>query len=137
MSGGGLVSDELHGYGSYTTRVKVPRAPSSITGFFLYHPPDLASEIDIEIFNDQSRKIMFTSYKNGNKLTETKRLPSHPTRGFHNYRFDYTPRYIEFYVDGRLMKKMSRNVPNSGCGSTPMLGTRSGSPARPPTRPRA
>lgn len=111
-NGGELASDELHGYGSYTARIKVPRAPSSITGFFLYRAPDRASEIDIEIFNDRSRRVIFTSYKNGNKLTETKRLPFYPTRGFHNYRFDYSPRYIKFYVDGKLKKRMFRNVPD-------------------------
>lgn len=111
-NGGELYSDELHGYGSYTTRAKVPSAPSSITGFFLYSPPDFESEVDIEIFNDRSRRIIFTSYKNDNKVTETKRLPFHPTRGFHNYRFDYTPRAIKFYVDGRLMKRITRNVPD-------------------------
>lgn len=111
-NGGELVSDELHGYGSYTARIKVPRAPSSITGFFLYAAPDLASEVDIEIFNDRSRRVMFTSYKDGNKVTDTIRLPFYPTRGFHNYRFDYSPRAIKFYVDGKLKKRMFRNVPD-------------------------
>lgn len=111
-NGGELVSDELHGYGSYTARIKVPRAPSSITGFFLYAAPDRASEVDIEIFNDRSRRVMFTSYKDGNKVTDTIRLPFYPTRGFHNYRFDYSPRAIKFYVDGKLKKRMFRNVPD-------------------------
>lgn len=110
--GAEIASDELHGYGSYTARIKVPRAPSSITGFFLYHPPDRASEVDIEIFNDRSRKVMFTSYTDGHKVTETKKLPFDPTRGFHNYRFDYAPDSLKFYVDGRLMETTSGGVPD-------------------------
>ena len=58
LTGGELVSNNLYGYGSYTARMKVPDAPSSITGFFLYEPPDYASEIDIEIYNDTSRRII-------------------------------------------------------------------------------
>jgi beta-glucanase (GH16 family) len=111
-NGGELVSNELHGYGSYAARIKVPRAPSSITGFFLYRAPDRESEIDIEIFNDRSRRVMFTSYKDGKKVTDTVRLPFYPTRGFHNYRFDHSPRAIKFYVDGKLRKRIFRNVPN-------------------------
>lgn len=110
--GAEIASDELYGYGSYTARIKVPRAPSSITGFFLYYPPDRASEVDIEIFNDRSRKVMFTSYKAGNKVTETMKLPFDPTRGFHNYRFDYAPGSLKFYVDGKLMHSYSGNVPD-------------------------
>ncbi len=65
LEGGEIVSDDLYGYGSYAARIKVPNAPSSITGFFLYEPPDHASEIDIEIYNDSSRKIIFSTYAGG------------------------------------------------------------------------
>lgn len=110
--GAELMSDDLHGYGSYTARIKLPRAPSSITGFFLYAPPDFESEVDIEIFNDRSRKVMFTSYNNGRKVTETKRLPFDPTKGFHDYRFDHGPKHVDFYVDGRRMHRISGNSPD-------------------------
>src|SRR4051794_4374313 len=48
--------------GTVSTRLKVADAPSSITGFFLYAPPDLASEIDIEIYNDPSGTVMYSTY---------------------------------------------------------------------------
>lgn len=105
LKGGEVVSDDLYGYGSYSARIKVPHAPSSITGFFLYQPPDYASEIDIEIYNDTSRKIMFTTYANGKQThTQTMTLPFDPTNGFHDYRFDYASNSVRFYADGKLMK---------------------------------
>ncbi|MGI9049182.1 MAG: hypothetical protein ACR2GU_07395 [Rubrobacteraceae bacterium] len=35
LDGGELYSDNLYRYGSYSTRMRVPYAPTSITGFFL------------------------------------------------------------------------------------------------------
>ncbi len=111
-NGGEISSDALYGQGSYTARMKLPNAPSSITGFFLYEPPDYASEIDIEIFNDTSRKIMFSTYAGGRQThTQTMTLPFDATAGFHNYRFDYASGYVRFYADGKLMKQWTNGIP--------------------------
>jgi len=112
LEGGEIVSDDLYGYGSYAARIKVPNAPSSITGFFLYEPPDHASEIDIEIYNDSSRKIIFSTYAGGRQThSQTMLLPFDPTVGFHEYRFDRAPGSVKFYADGRLMKKWTTGLP--------------------------
>jgi len=36
-------------------------APTSVTGLFLYAPPDLAHEIDIELYNQPAGRIRFTT----------------------------------------------------------------------------
>ena len=113
-NGGEISSDALYGHGSYTARMKLPNAPSSITGFFLYEPPDYASEIDIEIYNDTSRKIMFSTYADGKQThTQTMTLPFDPTAGFHDYRLDHAPGSIRFYADGVLMKEWKDGLPES------------------------
>ena len=113
LNGGEIRSQGLYGYGSYTARMKLPNAPSSITGFFLYEPPDYASEIDIEIYNDTSRRIMFSTYAGGKQThTQTMTLPFDPTSGFHDYRFDYSSNSVSFYADGKLMKQWKGGVPN-------------------------
>lgn len=111
--GAEIVSHTRHGYGSYEARIKVPMAPSSITGFFLYYPPDFASEIDIEVFNDDSRRVMFTYYSDGKTVTKNARLPFDPTADFHTYRFDYEPNRLRFYVDGELMTTLRGNLPRT------------------------
>lgn len=65
LEGGEVLTNSLKGYGSYSTRMRLPYAPSSITGFFLYKSPDYESEIDIEVYNDSTRRIMFTTYAGG------------------------------------------------------------------------
>ena len=114
VNGGEIVSERLHGPGSmYTARMKVPDAPTSITGFFLYEPPDLESEIDIEIFNEPSGKILFTTYSDGKQThTKEKKLPFDPTKGFHDYAFFYGEDFLIFYVDGKEMQRYKNGIPN-------------------------
>ena len=112
--GGEVLTNSLLGYGSYSARVKLPNAPGSITGFFLYRSPDYESEIDIEIYNDSTRRIMFTTYAGGRQThTTTLPLPFDPTAGFHDYRFDYAPDAVTFYVDGQPMKTWNDGIPQT------------------------
>ena len=112
LNGGEIRSDALHGYGRYAARMRLPNAPSSITGFFLYEPPDYASEIDVEVYNDSSRRILFSTYAGGAQThTQTLALPFDPTAGFHEYRFDYTSGSVRFYADGVLMKEWADGLP--------------------------
>ena len=100
--------------------MRVPNAPSSITGFFLYKAPDYESEIDIEVFNDSTRRIMFTTYAGGAQThTITRTLPFDPTTGFHEYSFDYArdplsgAASVTFYADGREMMSWDTGVPRT------------------------
>jgi endo-1,3-1,4-beta-glycanase ExoK len=112
LNGSEVESKDFYGPGFYAARIKVPDAPSSITGFFLYEPPDLESEIDIEIYNDSSGKILFTTYANGEQThTETMSLPFDPTEDFHDYAFFYDESSISFYVDGELMQEFEGGLP--------------------------
>lgn len=117
LDGGAIRSESLYRYGTYRARMKTPEAPSSITAFFLYSAPDH----EVEIYNDGSRRVMFSVYSptygpDGNLVkkptrTETKELPFDPSAGFHEYRFDFYPRKATFYVDGEPMQSWSEGLP--------------------------
>ncbi len=110
--GGEIESKEFYQYGSYRARIKVADASSSITGFFLYSPPDFENEIDVEIYNDHSRRILFTTYSGGVQTnTVTKKLPFDPTADFHEYRFDLSPDAADFYVDGVRLQTFRDGLP--------------------------
>lgn len=110
--GGEIQSAKLYQYGSYRARIKVADAPSSITGFFLYSPPDFENEVDVEIYNDHNRRILFTTYSGGKQTnTVTKKLPFDPTAGFHDYRFDLAPDRAEFYADGERLQTFRDGLP--------------------------
>ena len=113
VNGAEIESEKLHGPGiTLTARMKIPDAPTSITGFFLYEPPDLESEVDIEVFNEPSGKILFTTYADGKEThTKEKKLPFDPTKGFHDYSFFYGEGSVVFYVDGEEMQRYGSGIP--------------------------
>ena len=112
LDGGEIQSERLYQYGTYRARIKVADAPSSLTGFFLYKEPDLENELDVEIFNSPSGRILFTTYSNGEETnTVRKKLPFDPTKDFHEYRFDFYPGQADFYVNGELMHSFNEGLP--------------------------
>ena len=78
----------------------------------VYAPPDFHTEIDVEIFNDASRRVLFTTYANGEQTnTVEKRLPFDATADFHEYRIELYPTKAEFSADGRLMHTFDEGLP--------------------------
>jgi hypothetical protein len=107
-----LRSNELYHHGSYSSRMKLPDVPSSITGFFLHRAPDHEREIDFEIFNDSRGRVMFTTYSGARQAhTVTKQLPFDPTAGYHTYAFRYDAGLARFMVDGKVMQTWKTAVP--------------------------
>lgn len=114
LDGGEVYTKGLQGYGGYRVRMRVPDSPGSVTGFFLYRPPDYESEVDIEVYNDPSGRMLVTTYSGGDpEPTNSERvdLPFDPTRGFHDYSFDYGPDGVIFYADGEPVEEFSTGVP--------------------------
>lgn len=117
LDGGEIESRNFYGYGTYATRMKVPNAPSSITGFFLYRSPDYEAEIDIEVYNDASRRVDYTIYAAGKETHfDSRKLPFDPRKGFHNYRIDYYPGAVSFYIDGKLDGRYTTGLPSAEMG---------------------
>ena len=115
LSGGEVYSVDKQGYGIYEIRMKLPNVPSSITGFFMYYPPDFFSEIDMEVFNDSSGKLLLTTYAEGKVSNESKiQLGFDPTQDFHDYRFEYDENKIIFYVDDQLVDTFDSGIPKLG-----------------------
>lgn len=123
LDGAAIRSTSLYRHGVYGARLKVPDAPGTITGFFLYEAPDYEKEIDIEIYNDGSRRVAFSTYSphyaadgsliKGPTHTVTKTLPFDPSAGFHDYAFSFYPNSVRFSVDGQPMHSWSDALPKS------------------------
>lgn len=98
--------------GVFEARLKLADAPTSVTGLFLYAAPDFAHEIDIELYNEPTGRIRFTTYSDG-ALTHTteQTLPFDPTADHHLYGIARTPAGVEFYVDHKLVQAWDGGVP--------------------------
>jgi beta-glucanase (GH16 family) len=100
--------------GSFEARIRVARAPSSLTGFFLYAPPDLASEIDIEILDDPTGTVLFTTYAGGRETHHERRaLGFDATAAAHDYRIDWSSGTAAFAVDGQVLRRWKGGIPTA------------------------
>lgn len=112
LEGGEISTVQLQGYGAYEIRMKLPYARSSITGFFLYKSPDYYYEIDIELYNDESGKLLLTTYSDGKTNNECSCITGFdPTLDFHEYRLEYYEDLVGFYVDNKLVKSWTSGFP--------------------------
>jgi endo-1,3-1,4-beta-glycanase ExoK len=111
LDGGEVRTTGQYRFGTYRARLKVADAPSSFTAFYLYGTPDFEREIDIELWNDDSRRIMFSTYSGGRQTNNvTKLLPFDARADFHEYTIDYRPGSVRFLVDGALMQQFTSGV---------------------------
>ncbi len=94
--------------------LKTPKAPGTISAFFLYQLDQSPrnDEIDIEILNDGSKQILFTTWVGGKQTNHAKTtLGFDPTKGFHTYRIEWSPRRVGFLVDHVLIQEFTTGVP--------------------------
>lgn len=106
--GAQIESEERVRFGSYAVRMKTADAPGSISAFFLYQDGrgDRADEIDVEIYNDGSRRVLFNVWVAGKQVhADEQRLPFDPAAAPHEYRIDWAANEIRFLVDGKLMRR--------------------------------
>jgi len=106
FSSGELQSEDVYRYGYFETRMRVPRGSGLVSGFFTYTRPGAENtwdEIDIEILGRDTRSIQFTYFRHGTQHITTLPLGFDAADGLHTYGFEWTPRAIRWYVDGRLV----------------------------------
>lgn len=115
MDGGEIRSTQKFGFGSYTARMRTPLVPGTLSAFFLYEGgSDIADELDVEIHNDGSRRVLFTTWVAGRMTNSaTHVLPFDPAAGFHDYRIDWSRGEIRFVVDGVEMRRWQAGVPRN------------------------
>jgi beta-glucanase (GH16 family) len=111
--GAEILTTTRYGTGAYEARMRTPDAPGSVSAFFLYQGVAGGNdEIDIEIFNDGTRRIMFTTWVAGRETNNVIRtLPFDPAAALHDYRIEWSSRVVRFRVDGVVMQELRRGIP--------------------------
>jgi len=100
--------------GRFAARMKVPDAPGSISAVFLYAPPDLGQELDIEIFNERTGRVWVTAYAGGRQTQHAELdLGFDPTAGLHTYEIRWTRKEMAFSADGRILRRWRTGVPRN------------------------
>jgi len=103
------VTSKTNKYGTFRTKIKTPsQLPGTYSTLFLYNETTL-DEIDIEIWNDGSKKVNLTTWVNEiQKYSKSAILNFDPSAQFHEYRIDYYPDEISFWIDN--IKAGSTNI---------------------------
>ncbi|KAG9945117.1 concanavalin A-like lectin/glucanase, partial [Aureobasidium melanogenum] len=99
-------------YASVRTVAKVSSVPGTCNGFFFYHSDQ--QETDIEIRTAFQDQIFLTNQKSSARAVESTfdtAAPQNMSAGFHEYRFDWLKGMTKFYVDGKYVGQLSKNVP--------------------------
>ena len=111
--GAEIISAERHAYRHVEARIRTPDAPGSISALFFYEGVRKRNdEIDIEIFNDGSQTVMFTTWVQGKQTNHVQTtLPFDPTAAYHDYRIEWDPGRVAFFVDGVPMQTFTTGVP--------------------------
>lgn len=109
LSSGEIRTIKEFRYGYFEARLRVPRDPGLIAGFFTYADRKggvKPNEIDIEFVGRDTRRVELTLHVDG-KPSHTKiRLPFDAAEGLHAYAFDWQPGYVRWYVDGKMVHEV-------------------------------
>ena len=101
-----------YSYGYYSVSMKAASCPGVITSFFTYFGRPW-HEIDIEFLGNDTTKVQFNYYTNGEGGHEYYyELGFDASEDFHEYGFDWQPDSITWYVDGKSVYKATVNIPS-------------------------
>jgi endo-1,3-1,4-beta-glycanase ExoK len=110
LASGELQSHARHRYGYFEVRMKLPKGPGLVTGFFSYaghQGKTRPNEIDIEILGRNTRVAELTIHENGKATSKKVELPFDAADGFHVYGFDWQPGFVRWYIDGRMVHEVT------------------------------
>jgi endo-1,3-1,4-beta-glycanase ExoK len=110
---GSYASRQKFGYGRYETRMKISKGSGVISAFFTYtgipNDGDPQDEIDIEFLGGDTTKMQTNYFVNGEGHHEKLiALGFDAAYGFHTYAFEWRRNSIEWFVDGRRVRKVTR-----------------------------
>ncbi|HUY67846.1 MAG TPA: family 16 glycosylhydrolase [Alphaproteobacteria bacterium] len=94
------------GYGLFEARMRTAAGSGLNTAFFTYIGPPTGSpewnEIDFEFLGKDPHTVQLNYYVKGKpQLGKIIRLGFDASKQFHDYAFDWTPKEIRWYVDGK------------------------------------
>lgn len=110
FSGGELQTKRNYGHGHYEVKMRAAPASGTVSGFFTYTGPPFGQpwdEIDVEILGAKPREVMFTYFRDGEKISHKHPLGFDATAETHIYGFDWQPNYIRWYVDGEMAHQVT------------------------------
>jgi len=124
---GFIYTKEHFSYGSYSARIKITGVPGGVASFFTCSEiTDVFSdgthdEIDFEFITARPNMVLLTTWYMATGMEGGEQTPTHNSftwedpdfdiREWHDYRFDWYPDRVEFFIDGIKRWISTRAVP--------------------------
>ncbi len=107
-------------YGSFRASIKTTKHAGGVVGWFVYKdgvPGDgELHEVDMEILTEDLTQIQYTLHHDAYSVDHIiDPLHFDPSEDFHEYRFDWYPDSVVYYIDGVRREKLTVNVPDDSC----------------------
>jgi beta-glucanase (GH16 family) len=99
-------------HGTYRASIKMTSVPGAVAGWFTYLGKPL-NEIDVEFLSRDPGVARFTLHHIKTGVDHGRQtLAFDPTADFHEYRFDWYPDRVEYYIDGQPSAVLRNDVPD-------------------------
>jgi beta-glucanase (GH16 family) len=99
-------------YGSYRASIRTSRVPGGVVGWFVYRDSPL-NEIDVEMLTKDKNDLHFTLHHIQTDVDyKLVKLDFDPAADFHEYRFDWHPGSVDYFVDGKPAGSLAKQVPD-------------------------
>lgn len=113
---GFIYTKDHYTYGSYSARIKVSDVPGAVASFFTctqiakIFSDGTHDEIDFEFITAKPHSVLMTTWYLATGMEGSQQTPTHNSflwddpsfdiRDWHDYRFDWYPERVDFYIDG-------------------------------------
>jgi beta-glucanase (GH16 family) len=99
-------------YGSYRASIKTSKTAGGVVGWFVYRDSPL-NEVDVEMLTKDNSDLHFTLHHIQTSVDyKLVKLAFDPSAAFHEYRFDWHPDKVEYFVDGKPTATLTKQVPD-------------------------
>lgn len=120
-----LYQNQTYRYGRFDARIRYAAGDGVISSFFLWKVGSEASgaywnELDWEKLGANCQMQTNTLYGNPQKSGEQKRsMPVDMCDAYHDYRFEWTPTYIAWFIDSQEIRRETGAVATAFADNTP------------------
>jgi len=124
---GFIYAKERFSYGSYSARMKVSDVPGAVASFFTcteiakIFSDGTHDEIDFEFITAMPHSVLMTTWYQATGMEGGQQTPTHNSflwedpsfdiREWHEYRFDWFPERVDFYIDGIKRWTSTKAIP--------------------------
>lgn len=99
-------------YGSYRASIRTSHVPGGVVGWFVYRDSPL-NEIDVEMLTKDNSDLHLTLHHIQTDVDyKLVKLGFDPAAAFHEYRFDWHPGSVDYFVDGKPAGSLTKQVPD-------------------------